>query len=423
MTSIISHNNIYLHLFERKKTPCLRFSIDETHTIYQEDTLFVKSFEAHTTSQTKSHVKGSSFPDLTMSAAASCNKSIWLFGGFNLRFDETTNELFCFSNVQIEENCLTNIFCQHFPGPETLKDAGIPYDQLTGLKHQKGFVPEQRMGHSLFTIGNHLILIGGHQKIWKNGKFQFQNLNENIFVMDTNNVTWAKIEIVEGDSGLLKRSLFMSVACENTIYLTGGSLYSDNEVRRFDICEILKVNLNIITKTAHLSKIVLKSEAAFISSATMTHKAGILYLFGGVEQKFIDGQIAVGTSGKFYTMNLEHKAMTVEIVQEEAQDMIKVYGSSSVWFGNHTLIIISGSRPPLGSGFRSILCYTKLENREMMCEAATCLILEKTGNVPWIQCDKCDNWIHYFCDEKIRNRKTEFKKSENYFCEKCRQCV
>ena len=95
--------------------------------------------------------------------------------------------------------------------------------------------------------------------------------------MDTNNVTWAKIEIVEGDSGLLKRSLFMSVACENTIYLTGGSLYSDNEVRRFDICEILKVNLNIITKTAHLSKIVLKSEAAFISSATMTHKAGILY--------------------------------------------------------------------------------------------------------------------------------------------------
>ena len=215
----------------------------------------------------------------------------------------------------------------------------------------------------------------------------------------------------------------MSVACQNTIYITGGSIYSEKEVNRFDICQILKVNINLKDKTAKISMILIKSEAVCISSGTLTQKDGILYLFGGVQQKLIDGEIAVDNSGKFYEINIEQREMTLKIVQEEVEDKIKVYGSSSIWFGDHTLILISGTRPPLGTGFRSILCYTKLENREMLCEAATCLIFEKTGNVPWVQCDKCDKWLHHFCDEKLRNRKTELKKNEQYFCEICRQSV
>ena len=134
-SSVLSHTEKQIILFcyggQDKENPqtnynqsimILRFSIDETNTIYQEETLFAKSFPPHTVNQAKCHVKRSSFPDLTMSATSSCKKSIWMFGGFDLRFDENSNELYCFSNIKfVKDNSEAELFCQHFPGQETLK--------------------------------------------------------------------------------------------------------------------------------------------------------------------------------------------------------------------------------------------------------------------------------------------------------------
>ena len=142
-----------------------------------------------------------------------------------------------------------------------------------------------------------------------------------------------------------------------------------------------------------------------------------MYVFGGIHNTNSE----LVESAHFYCIDVQTKKMVCLQLPEDTMECRKVYGSTSKWFDDHTLVINSGTRPALGVGFRSIFCYSKFENREMVCESDTCIIQNKCGNIPWVQCDLCSKWIHNFCDPKIRKRETTLKRSERYHCQKCRE--
>ena len=144
-----------------------------------------------------------------------------------------------------------------------------------------------------------------------------------------------------------------------------------------------------------------------------------MYVFGGLE----DRNTKLVRSQKFYCIDLRTKKMTCLNIPNESSECCKIYGSSSHWFDGHTLVIVSGTRPDLGYGFRSIFCYSKYENREMECDSDTCIIQNRTGNIPWVMCDNCSKWIHNFCDPLIRNRTGPLKGREIYHCQNCREKV
>ena len=125
----------------------------------------------------------------------------------------------------------------------------------------------------------------------------------------------------------------------------------------------------------------------------------------------------------FNCIDLCSKEIKILPIKKEWQEACLTYGSTSHWFDNHTLVIISGCRPRLGHGFRSIYCYSKYSNREMLCDSATCMINQTTGNVAWVMCSICSRWIHNFCDPLTRNRTTVLKTSEIYHCQQCREHV
>ena len=382
----------------------------EGSTVFQEPTLVAGTFQAHSTSQSKGCVKGSSFDSISMASVTTYEKKVYLFGGFDFKSDAATQELYAF----YENN--SEWYCQHFPSPLTVMKAGLQSQRYEG-KLQTGDVPSERMGHCLYSIQQNLVLIGGHYKKWSGGKISYRNCTENIYIFNPINIEWEMVSVINGDPNLLQRSLFMSAESNGVIYLAGGSLYLERKVNRLNICQIVVVKVNAAMKTASIEQIQINVPPILISSGTMTKEGSKLYLFGGVEEQTHNGEIC--NSGKFLEMNLDEKTLSKIEVKPDIKQLIQVYGSSSFWFGNHTLIIFSGTRPPLGTGFRAILSYTKLSLREMLCAAEICLIYQQTGNVPWTQCDECDLWYHNFCDAQIRKRE-QLRKNEKYVCAKCR---
>jgi hypothetical protein len=208
----------------------------------------------------------------------------------------------------------------------------------------------------------------------------------------------------------------------NELYIAGGNIYCEMQVKRHPITEILKLKIDMLTKKATVEKIQIEyGEDINMSSGTMTKKGNKLYIFGGLQDKndgFGGSQLIC--SGKLYCINLSNKKLECLSVPVELREKCKVYGSSSVWFKEHTLVIISGTRPALGHGFRSIFSYSKHDNREMRCDSSCCIIENVTGNIAWVMCDICNDWVHNFCDPMIRKRLTPLKKSEKYICQNCR---
>ena len=208
----------------------------------------------------------------------------------------------------------------------------------------------------------------------------------------------------------------------NEIFIAGGNVYCEKEVKRHSITQILKVKINMGTKKAKIETITIdQDEEINLSSATMTKKENKLYIFGGLQDQTDGlGCSVLVRSGQFYCINLTTKKMESLPVPVELTEKCKVYGSSSFWFHEHTLVLISGTRPGLGHGFRSIFSYSKHDNREMKCDSSSCLIENATGNIAWVMCDLCSDWVHNFCDPLLRKRVTPLKKSEKYVCQKCR---
>jgi hypothetical protein len=51
--------------------------------------------------------------------------------------------------------------------------------------------------------------MAGHTKQWKGQTLQFKNMEHNLFAMNPKTKEWFRIEILNGDVELLRRSLFM----------------------------------------------------------------------------------------------------------------------------------------------------------------------------------------------------------------------
>ena len=66
-----------------------------------------------------------------------------------------------------------------------------------------------RMGHTMFALNQYIVLIGGHTKEWKGQSLTFRNLEDNLYILNTNTMEWKKCSIVNDGGNCLQRSLFM----------------------------------------------------------------------------------------------------------------------------------------------------------------------------------------------------------------------
>ena len=108
-----------------------------------------------------------------------------------------------------------------------------------------------------------------------------------------------------------------------------------------------------------------------------------------------------------------------EGVEPEHLCQTKVWGSSSAWISDDTLMLMGGSLPPPGHGERSIFMYSSKPMDILTCGLEdSCKVDENfKGNTRLIECDVCGKDIHFYCDKKISKLKK--KTPEFYKCPLC----
>ena len=195
------------------------FRLDEKPpVVYQEATKISPSFEPHSTTWIKNAVHGSYFPPLTMTALATIGNQTFMWGGLDLDRDQCVNELFNFHNISFSiQNGDPELKCRMYPGPETVQQSGYSSVQVSQFGIQIGEIPEPQMGHALIGCTGNLIMIGGHTKEWKGQTLIFRNMEHNLFIMNTETKEWFRVEVLNGDGHLLRRSLFMYCISGNQI--------------------------------------------------------------------------------------------------------------------------------------------------------------------------------------------------------------
>ena len=99
--------------------------------------------------------------------------------------------------------------CKMYPGPEKVRKSGYTDEEVKSFGIQKGAVPKRRMGHTMFALNQYIVLIGGHTKEWKGQSLTFRNLEDNLYILNTNTMEWKKCSIVNDGGNCLQRSLFM----------------------------------------------------------------------------------------------------------------------------------------------------------------------------------------------------------------------
>lgn len=145
-----------------------------------------------------------------MASLATVGNETFLWGGLDLNRDKTSDELYLFHNISFSAKTGDpKVTCRMFPGLETAQQSGYSPIQLLQFGTQIGEVPKARMGHALIAFSESIIMIGGHTKEWKGQCLSFQNMEENLYVLNIASKKWSRIEILEGDAQLLRRSLFM----------------------------------------------------------------------------------------------------------------------------------------------------------------------------------------------------------------------
>merc|ERR1719319_925875 len=170
-------------------------------------------------------ITGSYIPPLTMAKGIIFENTIFLFGGFDGRYNTCTDNIFKITNLDEPDS----LECKLIPGEETLKLADFSETSINEKDIQTGNVPEARAGHALFSYGNSkLILVGGYNvKTYKN-KSLARNCKTNLVCFDTSRNSWTNIKVLTGDSSLLQRCNFGSTAIsDNRIILAGGVEYSE----------------------------------------------------------------------------------------------------------------------------------------------------------------------------------------------------
>ena len=88
------------------------------------------------------------------------------------------------------------------------------------------------------------MLIGGHTKEWKRGSMAYVQ-QDGLFLYNTHTNTWYKLDKINGDRALLRRSLFgLVVDSSNTIIICGGNVYSESSIVKLPITEQVYIDIN-----------------------------------------------------------------------------------------------------------------------------------------------------------------------------------
>ena len=103
------------------------------------------------------------------------------------------------------------------------------------------------------------------------------------------------------------------------------------------------------------------------------------------------------------------------------QFKMKVDSATSHWFDEETLILLGGSEPPLGNGGRSIIVYSSNPIVSSVCALENCL-MEDNQNIEGreIECEECGQYIHQYCDPKVRKLDAKAIEKMSYKCPMCR---
>ncbi|KAI5966311.1 PPM2 [Candida pseudojiufengensis] len=168
--------------------------------------------------------------------------------------------------------------------------------------------PTPRMCHSLTSIGDKLILIGGRSKP--------NDIMNDIYEFDGDQ--W--IKLIELDEGRYRHSVV--VLNNEELLIFGGATTGDPFIK-----------FNIITKK--ITSLKIEGEIESLFSSSMTYKNGIGYIYGGYSEVHLPK-----VNDKLYKFTIEKD--TIHITPILQNNLLSRISSKSILLPNNKLIIIGG---------------------------------------------------------------------------------
>lgn len=425
-------------------------SVKIVHFFKEDEELRIKhinqfsSFRHHLKTNRDNAMAGSYLPSLCMSSTAVVGMSLYMYGGFDSTFDKCISEIYCLSYqfdegdiIEDDDDYCAIIFnkCTQIPSEETVLNSGVTCDEAHNFRVQGNVheSPGERMGHKMFPVDNeNFIVIGGHNKKWERSGFHLSNYDDNAFVYNITTDVWKKcMSTNEVDiHNVLKRSLFSGVrSSDGVIYICGGNIYHDDSktVEKLSMCNVVSVTViidEIVLVTVKevfytLHEVLPNNPSLCISGASMTCKFDKLFFYGGNHTLTADNHVQPCNNNLFIA-NMSSYKIEMKIPPVNVEYKLKVHGSSSVWFGDHSLILMGGSLPPKGYRGRSYIFYTRLSIIFVSCNAKKCLVtVDYAGSRNAVECEQCKKWIHTCCDSKVKKMSVPALRALHYICPLC----
>ena len=212
-----------------------------------------------------------------------------IFHGFNCEQDRNVDDVYIVKYL-IDHNQEQNpevILCpgrtkmQYVIGEEKIKIENYEYTQ-------KGDIPGARSGHQCFVVQGQVLLVGGHllveQKLAPGKEMSMDD--HPVYTFDPDTREWKTVNLRPNNSliHLLNRSNFGAVQKDDEIWITGGVIYEDGQMRTLPINQLIcmdtsqsdAINVKVIQLRGVEEQINIQNFAL-----TLRPNSTELYLFGG----------------------------------------------------------------------------------------------------------------------------------------------
>ena len=246
---------------------------------------------------------------------------------------------------------MLNIICTLIPGQLIQNQTNLTQNELENKLKQNGNLPEERAGHQIFNRGTSFISLGGYKQEVKGTSKKPANVKNSLIQYDTNDNKWDNFDLV-GNKSVLERNSFGAVYDEDneTIYMCGGITYFDKKYEVLNINNLITIQFNDNTVTILTIEIsMMKKE---LHSFTMSAQNDLLYIQGE-----LTSDVSEDPNAMMYVINPVNSEAKSISPPEFISEKMKVFGSTSLWVSEATLILLGGFTPPMGFGGRSIFLY------------------------------------------------------------------
>ena len=378
-----------------------------------------ESIRHHVKDQSAKYFKGSFLPALSQSASVRLSENcVLMYGGFRYATNTCSDDIFVFSDLNTKSP-----ECSQIGGQEAILQSGYSTEELRDARRvQRGELPGPSSGHTLVNVESQVILIGGHfrtqrKEISANHTW-YNKQRKGVFYFDTKTNVWQKCTII-GDSNALVRSNFSNCTFGNKLILCGGQVYSENNVQKLSVLELVVVVYNSTNRELSVTKIKMDCDFLFdscISSASMSYiNCNNLILSGGCTK--------LNRSNHVLAFDLNEKKCKQIKLSEDMIDFTRIFGSSSFKFGSHSILFFGGSSGQKSVVGRVILNFSKLEEAsDIKCDYKDlCKYVPSIHPNPVIvTCANCNCQYHYnLCDvEAIKKGVLRIPKKPK--CSKCK---